>query len=550
MAGQGPTIGGTIFAANNTSIKELIGETSVEQLRSLDGTFSEMFLTEINQAPAATTLGRDLRHHTEYYGSLAGVIRGGNLNAYEGLYGPQASTIASTVATMGPGSAAPRAQDGANALPYGLTTRLYNFDTNLMIPLILMEMDALPANIKKHVIPLLMGFAKNVALFMATGFFANSTNNYRLTALPASGSDVTIDGTNRKITFVVPESSSIFKLEIGQAVDVWTSGNVRLNQETTGDTTAYGSEKDRVPCFVVDKDPWTNKVTLACASTSAEGGTFVFGTNFTSGNLAGGFVTHANTYNTANPNGATLAAGFAGFYNWRDWAKWGASTDAAADRRILGANAITDTTNDYIDVSERGQFKSGRFANVGTLTETNFSAQLSRAHAVFDPLGYSIDFILAAEGIILAVFDQMLAQQRMQVSRTGQVASMTNMGQTGEYTITVEGRNYSLKTSRFLERNTMVGMRRSGNWTMLVPPSATGTQRGAIPNVPDKLPLDFWAGAVSGSNSPRIEMRNTDGQLVPASEMPAKCRMNIQPMKQIPMVVWENVNDVYTLASS
>lgn len=550
MAGQGPTIGGTVFAANNTSIKELIGESAVEVLRSLDGTFNEMFLTEINQAPAASTLGRDMRHHTEYYGALAGVIRGGNLNAHEGLYGPQMTNLSNTVGLMGPGSAAPLAKDGANALPYGLTTRLYNFDTNLMIPLILMEMDALPANIKKHVLPLLQGFAKNVALFMATGFFANSSNGYRLTALPASGSDVTIDGTNRKITFQVPESSSIYKLEIGQPVDVWTSANVRLNQETTGATTAYGSESDRVPCYVVDKDAWQNKVTLQCATTSSDGGAFVFGTNFTSGNLAGGFVTHANTYNAANPNGATLAAGFAGFYNWRDWAKWGASTDAAADRRILGANAITDTTDDYIDVSERGHFKSGRFASVGTLTETLFSAQLSRAHAVFDPLGYMLDFILAGEGIILAVFDQMLAQQRVNVSRTGQVASMTNMGQTGEYSITVEGRNYGLKTSRFLERGTMVGMRRSGNWSMLVPPSAQGTTRGAIPGVPDKLPLDFWAGAVSGSNSPRIEMRNSDGQLVPASEMPAKCRMNIQPMKQIPMVVWEGVSDVFTLASN
>jgi hypothetical protein len=534
-----PTVANSLFDRGGTSVRQEIGVAAKELIRAIDPTFNDMFLTNMKDVPAAGNVGRDMRMHKEYFGSQTGVIRGGNLNSFESQFGAQTVGYGPKIHTQSLPAAAPRAQDGANPTPYGLTTKIYSMELNLMLTLAQMEMDALPANIQEKIVPVLRGHAKLIALYSANAFFANSSSQYRLCTLPTIIS-ANINSTNRTITFQ-PVERTIHRLAVGQPVDVWQNSTTKLNKKAGGTS---ASETDRVVGFVSDVDPWTNTVTLSFNpnDVSADGTAIAFTAWATTGNLSAGFITYANQY------GASPTAGFSGLYGWRDWAKWGGVSDGTSDRRILGANAVTDTENDYIDVSQHGEFRSGHFKDVGTLTETLLISHLQRMHSAFDPLGHYIDRLIAAEGIWLNVFDQRTAQTRVNMSRTGEVASMNALGVKDGIEIYCDGRMYKGHTSRFIESGTILGVRGANNWGIVVPPDAQGTTRGGIPDMPDRIPVNFYMGTLTGTGSIRFPILTADGAVVQACQIPSKVRMQFQPMEQIPMVVWEGVSSTYTLS--
>lgn len=540
-----PTVANTLFDRGAIGIREEIGSSSLEILRSLDPTFATMFLPNMQTNPSGFELGRDLRFKKRFYGSMAGVIRGGNQTAYSGQFGNVTNSFAGRLQTNNRFSYAPRAQDGAMPIEYGITGRLYDWHTNLLMPLALMQMEALPANITDRVAPILRGFAKQMSLYAATSFFANPSQQFRLCTLPAQAG-ITIDAPNRTVTFVTTERT-IHKMNVGQPIDVWNAaGSARLNQADGNNE--YGSEAKRVVGFVLSIDPFTNTVILGFDSAAADTSAATFGTWCTAQNLASGFVTYSNTYNGLNPNGASLAAGFDGMYSWRDFAKWGNASASNADKRILGSRAVTDGAEDFIDVSQRPEFRSFRASNVGALTETRLMRDLNTVHRALDTLGYHLDTLLAAEGVWLGVFDQRQNLERITYGRAGQVSSLNSLGLAQGFSITYDGRTYEGYTSRFLEAQTLVGFRRMGNWAIVTPPQTPMTTRGGIPEVPDQIPLDFYMPALTGTPSIRFPVLGDDGRIADACQIPAKATMQFFPVRQFNMAVWEGVNDVFGLS--
>lgn len=545
-----PTVANSLFDTGNTSVRQEIGTSAKELIRAIDPTFAEMFLSSMQNLPSEGNLGRDLRFHREYYGGLTGVIRGGNQNKSASLYGGATDSYGAKLFNQNTFAPFPRAQDGANPKPYGLTTKLYSCETNLMLTLTMLEMDALPANIKQHVTPVLRGFAKQIALWAATSFFADASSQYRLGTFSTDATTITVDESAYTVTFQ-PTERVTHKFAVGQPIDLWSDSTTRRNVKSGG---TADSETDRVLGFVVDVNHWTNKVKLAFNGTQSVDGTSTsFATWIRAGgsaktdgtNVVGWFVTYANTY------GQSPTSGFGGLYSYMDWLKYADYGEAtAANRRILGANAITDTDDDYIDVTQHGEFRSGYFNVNGPLTETQFLAHLVTANRALDPLGYYLDTLLAAEGIWLNIFDQQTAQRRVNTDRGGQVASLNAMGLAQGFSIACEGREYKGYTSRFMKRGQILGLRRSNNWALIVPPDGQGTTRNGIPDVPDRIPVNFIMPALTGTNSIRFPVLDADGRVTEACQMPAKIRMQWQPMEQIPMCLWDNVSDTFVASDA
>lgn len=522
-----PTISNTLLDRNSAVMREEIGTAAVEMMAEMDPTFRDIIFDEMSVRTArANELGRYWEIKKRFFGSMTGATRSGHLSNHWSLFGDETQRVGNRLYTQSLLQTFPDPLDSANPRPYGLTMTVYSEEFSIPFTLGELQMEATPSVIRDFLTPKFKGFSKLIAHKFATAWFADQENGYLLGVVPAAGSvTYAVDATNGDTVRFVPTdingniaTNLISKFHVGMPVDLrHATTHVRYNE----------SGGSRIRCFVQDVDGWTGEITL------------VFAPGFTAS--AAGVADHRITWmNSYNASGSGLTAGYKGFYSWRDFFKFGHASDAA-QKRILGSQA-SSTTDEFIDVDVNSDFKSGLWANVGALNERKLEAYLTRVYAALGRLGYTIDTLLGSEGISLNIWEQQIGREV--INRDKSPGSVGGLGRTGgvgfQYTHP-SGRTLRLFESQFLELGTMLGMRRKGNWEMVVVPDPEQVKRGGLPDNPNKIPLVFPVAALTGTNSNRFPILDGQGRLTEGTFIPCYARCQMVPREQIPGVVWTGI---------
>jgi hypothetical protein len=546
---------GDLFTRESAVIKEDIGNVAMELMPEIGGSFfADMMLNDMDVS--SDGIGRDYLIKKRFYGGLAGKIRGGNVSQHWGWKGDSGKVFGDSTKSaaardiqllwrgLNTAGSVTGPQVGANPLEgpnprgYGLTSKMYSSDVALAMSLSLLRANANKNVIKDQVSPLLKGFAKNIALHYINSFFVDPANSGRLCSLPTSG--WTWDDTNRTLTFS-PTEQVTHRLMKGVSVDIFktSGGTVRYNQ--ADGSSAYHLPTKRVRCFVLNVDHWSNEITLIFdpeeVAVDGSAGTYATYKAAAVAAIASGlFLIPADTY--GDPAGGSSYS-FSTWYGWRHW--------LVNTGNVLGSDATTTTEDDFIPVDSAQQFKSGSFTSVGALNETKMIGHLMNAERALDPWGYFIDTIISSEGVLLNVFDQTLSRERVNYGRNGAIASFGNLGlKNGLVFTTPSGRSYRIYESRFVEDGNMIGLRRSGNWEIKVPPAGQGiTRGGTIPDLPRQIPIDFYIGALSGGAMQRLPLTAASGGVNLPTEFSAifgTITSQLMPKEQIPGCVWSGVS--------
>jgi hypothetical protein len=521
------SIADTYLKTNAATMRELIGTRAMLVLPQLSPVFRDMIIDPGGKRTGAELRqfgpGRDFLLKKRYRGSLAGVIRPSHKSSFYGLVG-DTTTKGTNISINQLNQLAPNPLHGANPTPYGLTMQMFGLDTNLALSATMARLDATEANIRQHIPDLLKGMGSNIGRFGTVSWHLNPSQSYRLGSLGASTGTgaYTIDATAKTITFT-PVEKTVHYFAVGQEVDLMKS-TTRINEDSG----------TRELLFVHNVLPQQNKVILTGEFASN------FATWATTGNIgADAFVVFRDTYDAS--------LGYRGFYSWRDWAVWGGSTDA--ENRVLRGSAITTTSDDYLDLRDRGWVASLYFNNVGSLTERKFLSYLSRFWETMSYWQFEMDTILAAPGIFTNIFETLQPIERRE--RQGVVGSVRALGRGEGFAITdpETGRTYEGFSSPFFEDGVMLGMLRKGNWAIITPPGdgsiSANSRVDAGGQLPSAFPFEFTMPSV-GHDRADFPLMQTDasGLVLPSEfkQLPGKVTMQFIPTKQIPMLVLEGVN--------
>lgn len=523
------------------SLREILPEAAYVQTMIEDPIYKGLVISNAGMMPPSQ-IGRDLEFHKRYFGGGTGVIRGGNMNDFESLYGGQLTRIradgtsdrglssddlvSGNLALQALTAAAPDPLEGATLDDYGISFFLYSLEGNIALALEEYETEALPAATREYTAPKILGLAKRLALFMATSFYANSANSNALGTFPATVASADILSASRMIV-LRPTEMVTYRFMRGQELDIWPStfpgsGN-RMNQ--ADGSSANTSNAKRVKAFVHDVNDLENTVTIWLASASNDASTFTFGTNFTTGNLAGAYVTAANTYGGTSP-------AFKNLFGWRHFLKWGGS--AAADYRILGSEAVISSKFKFIDIRDHAEHASFHKSIDGQLTIRRLARILEGVSRGMRRNGDSIDCLIGCPGLWLNMSEQDDAKEDIDI--TGKPSSLQGRGVNTGGRLTFDGKSYDKETSEYLEDGYCLGLKRSGNFQMAVPPSAAGVKKGGIlPNI-EKIPIEWLVPALTGGSSARFPILTSSGTtagLTSFSQMPFKVRCQLVPRTQI-----------------
>lgn len=534
---------GSIFDRQSNRIQEVLNKSLRVFLAGLDPVWRENVVTSQGVGNSGD-LGRDLKITKLFMGSLTGVIEAGAGFGDKDLYGDLTSTLGPLMHTQSANQAYPSPFEGPNATAYRLAIPMRSLVTNLMITLGEKQADATPALIDQVIAPKLTAFARNMAHTLCNYWYLSQNDTYKLctvTNATVTNQVNSIPGTHR-ITFE-PSNFACHRFSRGMRVDlIWNtsaaSGAVtgkRINdsadQNAAGTLTLTESNRGtRIQLVVENVDPLTNQVSLILQSgTSSTAISVLQDDSNATANISNinelnnnADVVYANSH-LVNDQGGTTYTGIAGINSWLK-----SGYESGNLKRLLGNEA--DST-DYIDVSERPEFKSFKYAVNGVLTEYNLKRYLQRVHSAFEPLGHTIDTLIASEGVWSAYESQKIGQYR--IDRTSRVASITNEGQAEGFTFTFEGKTYKGNTSRFVEGGTMYGIKLGGkNWKKYVPPSPKGLSK--MSEADAYVPFEFVAGAITGTSTNQLPVYQTGASGGPnlvtqASQMPGRIRMQLVP---------------------
>jgi hypothetical protein len=523
---------GSIFDRQSNRIQEVLNKSLRVFLAGLDPVWRDNVVTSQGVGNSGD-LGRDLKITKLFMGSLTGVIEAGQGFGDKDLYGDVTSALGPLMHTQAASQAYPSPLEGPNATAYRLAIPMRSLVTNLMITLGEKQADATPALIDQVVAPKLTAFARNMAHTLCNYWYLSQNDTYKLcTVTNATVENAIATGTHR-ITFQ-PDNQACHRFSRGQRVDLlWNKAPVlgkRINdsddQDDSGLDLAGSNRGTRIQLVVENVDPLTNKVTLILQSgtsstaisvlrDNAVGAAFISNINELNNDAD---VVYANSHLLDNKGGTT----FKGIAGINSWLKAGDETTP----KLLGAES--DST-DYINVNERPEFKSFKYAVGGVLTEYNLKRYLQRVHSAFEPLGHTIDTLIASEGVWSAYESQKIGQYR--IDRTNRVASITNEGQQEGFSFSFEGHTYKGHTSRFVEAGTMYGIKLGGkNWKKYVPPSPAGMSKMAQADA--YVPFEFVAGALTGTGTNQLPVYDSSGGLTlvtQASQMPGRIRMQLVP---------------------
>ena len=545
---------GSIFDRQSNRIQEVLNKSLKVFLAGLDPVWRDKAVTSFGVGNSGD-LGRDLKITKLFMGSLTGVIEAGQGFGDKDLYGDLTNALGPSMHVQSANQAYPSPLEGPNATAYRLAIPMRSMVTNLMITLGEKQADATPALINQVVAPKLTAFARNMALTLCNYWYLSQNESYKLcTATNFSAS--TAVGNAFRFTFE-PSNFAIHRFARGQRIDfLWNSsydsGNqtgVRANDSndqstaTTSGTLALGdgTRATRLQVLVESVDPLTNKVTCIAGGAPATPGTGVNPTAWQKHTGAAGSVTTGTVGTMSTMNGfvdvvyanSHLVDGagsltYTGIAGINSWLKNGAETGGTRPTALLGAES--DST-DFIDVAERPEFKSFKYAVNGVLTEYNMKRYLQRVHSAFEPLGNTIDTLIASEGVWSAYESQKIGQYR--IDRTNRPAAIQNEGQTEGFSFTFEGKTYKGHTSRFVEAGTLYGIKLGGsNWKKYVPPSPKGVSK--MSEADAFIPFEFVAGAITGTSTNQLPIFQTASGgganlVTQASQMPGRIRMQLVP---------------------
>lgn len=532
---------GSIFDRQSNRIQEVLNKSLKVFLAGLDPVWRDSVITSQGVGNSGD-LGRDLKITKLFMGSLTGVIESGRSFGDQDLYGDATSSIGPSMHLQSANQAYPSPLEGPNATAYRLAIPMRSLVTNLMITLGEKQADATPALIDQVIAPKLTAFARNMAHTLCNYWYLSQNDSYRIAAI-ASGSCYTRSvaaatgptGTSTSLYYNIrfePSNFACHRFTRGQRVDIiWSDDGARSND--TAGSVGSQTRSTRKQLIVENVDPLTNRVTLVSTANPNtffdDAGAAIGGTTSTSGfardaattKLEGAYIVYANSTIDGNNAGSNTFVGIAGI---NSWLKNGNETSGT---KLLGAEA---DSSDFIDVNERPEFKSFKY-DVGStvLTEYNLKRYLQRVHSAFEPLGNTIDTLIASEGVWSAYESQKIGQYR--IDRTNKVASITNEGQADGFTFSFEGRTYKGSTSRYVEAGTMYGIKLGGkNWKKYVPPSPSGMSK--MSQADAYVPFEFVAGAITGTSTNQLPIFQTvsnQTMVTQASQMPGRIRMQLVP---------------------
>lgn len=531
---------GSIFDRQSNRIQEVLNKSLKVFLAGLDPVWRDNVVTSQGIGNSGD-MGRDLKITKLFMGSLTGVIESGRSFGDQDLYGSGTSSLGPLMHLQSTSQAYPSPLEGPNATAYRLAIPMRSLVTNLMITLGEKQADATPALIDQVIAPKLTAFARNMAHTLCNYWYLSQNDSYRLCGLSgtyvrsvaaSTGPTGTSTSTYYQIKFN-PSNQATHRFARGQRVDIVYSTGLRAN-DSQG-TLANQKRSTRLQLVVENIDPLTNEVVLVTTSDPtgffASGGSAIGGTTTSTYaavvSLDSGFIVYANATIDGSDVGSNTFVGIAGI---NSWLKNGFETATNATK-LLGAEA---DSSDFIDVSERPEFKSFKYNVNGVLTEYNLKRYLQRVHSAFEPLGHTIDTLVASEGVWSAYESQKIGQYR--IDRTNRVASITNEGQADGFSFSFEGKTYKGHTSRFVEQGTLYGIKLGGkNWKKYVPPSPAGMSK--MSQADAYVPFEFVAGAITGTSTNQLPVylttstsEGSNANLVTqASQMPGRIRMQLVP---------------------
>lgn len=533
---------GSIFDRQSNRIQEVLNKSMRVFLAGLDPVWRDNVVTSQGVGNSGD-LGRDLKITKLFMGSLTGVIEAGQGFGDKDLYGDLTDALGPLMHTQQASQAYPSPLEGPNATAYRLAIPMRSLVTNLMITLGEKQADATPALIDQVVAPKLTAFARNMAHTLCNYWYLSQNESYKLCTV-TNATSAQVSGGIYRITFE-PNNYAVHRFSRGQRVDLlWNSSaasgavtGMRLNDTadqlvTNTLTLSESTRATRIQVVVENVDPLTNKVTLIIDCGAGGSPTSVLRNDSTTAGVISNInelnnncdVVYANSH-LVNNAGGTAYTGIAGI---NSWLKSGAETGGTRPTALLGGES--DST-DFIDVTERPEFKSFKYAVNGVLTEYNLKRYLQRVHSAFEPLGHTIDTLIASEGVWSAYESQKIGQYR--IDRTNRVASITNEGQQEGFTFSFEGHSYKGYTSRFVEAGTLYGIKLGGkNWKKYVPPSPTGMSK--MSQADAYVPFEFVAGAITGTSTNQLPVYTTASGggaslVTQASQMPGRIRMQLVP---------------------
>lgn len=514
---------GSIFDRQSNRIQEVLNKSLKVFLSGLDPVWRESVVTSQGVGNSGD-LGRDLKITKIFMGSLTGVIDPARPYGEQDLYGDTTTALGSLMHTQATNQAYPSPAEGPNATPYRLAIPMRAMVTNLMITLGEKQAEASPALIDQIVAPKLTAFARNMAHTLCNYWYLSQNNSYRLCTI--TGATATTATAASRLSFN-PDNGACHRFARGQRVDIiWPATGARSNDTLTTATNTQ-TRTSRVNLVVESVDPLTNTVVLiapvndfAAFRGSAPTSPISAVTDFN--NTAA--VVYANSTISGSNAGSNTFMGIAGINSWLKNG-YESGTDAT---KLLGAEA---DSSDFIDVATRPEFKSFKYDVSGVLTEYNLKRYLQRVHSAFEPLGNTIDTLIASEGVWSAYESQKIGQYR--IDRTSRVASITNEGQSEGFSFTFEGKTYKGSTSRFVEQGTLYGIKLGGkNWKKYVPPSPKGVTK--MSEADAYVPFEFVAGAITGTATNQMPIYQTASGgginlVTQASQMPGRIRMQLVP---------------------
>jgi len=521
-----PVQTGQFLELRKDVVQELIGSSAKRFLAQTDEVFRDIVLQPARvMGDREAGIGRNLKWIETYTGAFAGVFEGAAATtpAYATLGGDPGVTVSSRILRQTLQQASPDPLRSAMQNFYQIEGDMYAIDSNLPIPLALLRQDALSANIATQLADLFNGFARHLDHKIAFSWYADREKRFKLSDI---GTGFTTDNSAKTVTFSPPNGAAARYGDAGVAVEIRTSANAVRS----------GNANDPAIGFVQSVDIFENKVTLVFEETTVGGASTTFAT--WAANIAS--TDYVVLSKQISGDGAT----FDGLYGWRDWLKWGGATDA--DKRLLGSAA---SATRFIDVTDHTQFKSFHSSNFGPATETSLLRAFETARRGLRRYGNTIDTLIAAPGIWLRTFSG--RQAFSEIDRTNRPGALTGLGLTEGFEIqTAMGRVRGF-TSDFLESGVVLGIRGGPNWSIMTLPQPAGVRRGdgrLNPNA--KIPLDFWAPAVTGTDSILLPLpTGTGSSFYKAAQIPGEIIMQMRPTVQIPGMVLEGVTDNVLLAS-
>jgi len=510
----------SLMGTQRDAVREVLNKALEFMLPRLDPFWRDNIVTS-QGVGSVDDIGRDYKILKVYHGSLAGVVEGSGSRSDFPIYGDpnnQALSLKMFLQGVGFGNNAgtfPDPLNGPNPKPFRMGIPMRGLMGNLAMTMSESAVDALPATLREIVAPKFTAHARKWAHVLCNMWYLSQNQNYKLCNVDTTNGLTVQSNAGFSVLRFSPDNYAVDRFAVGHNIQFYDSTGATLRSTPSGAT-------QFIVCRV---DPLENIVEAIALDGQTPG---TIGTNIVTGDmvaLAGMKGSSATPF-----SGSQRFTGIAGINSYMKYGDPASNADSAANC-ILGDER--DTQNS-INVQQHSEFKSFN-RNMGgePLTENFLRRALRRFHAAKDPLGQTIDCLVASDGVWMAYEATRIGRET--VDRTGRLSNTKNQGSSTDknfagFEFTMDGRTYTGYTSTFIEAGTVYGHKKGGgNWKRYVPPPPKGVKRM---DQAEFAPIDFVAPALTGTNSNQIPIfKNENGRnlLTEYVQIPTMLRMQLVP---------------------